>query len=179
VSFDIVVRGGGGPEALAPALRRQIRAVDPAVPASAVVSMRQYIAFSTLLSRVAGAVSGALGLLGLVLTAIGLAGLVAHSVSRRTREIGLRLAVGAQPRDILALEMRRAARVSAAGFAAGAVAALFATPLLSGFLFGVRGTDPATWATAASVLLGATLLASWLPARRGARMDPLTALRSE
>jgi predicted permease len=179
VSFDLVVRGGGGPEALAPALRRQIRAVDSSVPAAAVVSMRQYIAFSTLLSRAAGAVSGALGLLGLVLTAIGLAGLVAHSVSRRTREIGLRLAVGARPSDILALEMRRAAGVSAAGFAAGAVAALFATPLLSGFLFGVRGTDPATWAAAASVLLAATLLASWLPARRGARMDPLTALRSE
>ena len=178
-SFDLVVRGGGGPEALAPAIRRQIRAIDPAVPAGAIVSMRHYISFSTVLARAAGAISGALGLLGLVLTAIGLAGLVAHSVSRRTREIGLRLAVGARPRDILQLEIRRATVVSCVGFGIGSVVAFFATPLLSRFLFGIRGTDPVTWAAAGAVLLGATLLASWLPARRGARMDPLKALRSE
>ncbi|HEX7253793.1 MAG TPA: ABC transporter permease [Thermoanaerobaculia bacterium] len=178
-SFDLVVRGGGGAEVLAPAIRREIRAIDPAVPAGAIVSLRQYISFSTVLQRSAGAISGALGLLGLLLTAIGLAGLVAHSVSRRTREIGLRLAVGARPRDILQLEIRRATLVSGVGFALGSAAAFFATPLLSRFLFGIRGTDPATWAAAGAVLLGATLLASWLPARRGARMDPLKALKSE
>jgi predicted permease len=183
-SYDIVVRAGAsnasrGPEALAAPLRRAIRDIDPAIPAGAVVSMRSYIGFSTLLSRVAGSISAALGSLGLLLTAIGLAGLVAHSVSRRRREIGLRLAVGALPRDILRLEMRRAAVVAAGGFVAGALAAILVTPLLSRFLFGVRGTDPATYAVVGAVLLTATLFASWLPARRGARMDPLAALRSE
>jgi predicted permease len=178
-SFDIVVRGGGGSQALALALRREIGAIDPAVPASTVVSMRRYISFSTLLSRTAGVISAALGLLGLALTAIGLGGLVAHSVSRRTREIGLRLAIGALPRDILRLEMGRACVVSAAGFAVGAAAAFAAAPLFSKFLIGVRGSDPTTWAAAAAVLVGATLLASWLPARRAASVDPARALRAE
>ncbi|MEP7132058.1 MAG: ABC transporter permease [Acidobacteriota bacterium] len=176
---ELVVRGGGSPAALAAALRNEWKRLDPALPPAVILPMRKYIGFSTLPQRVAGAVSGALGAVGLLLTAIGLAGLVAYSVSRRTREIGLRMAVGAAPRDVLLLEMRRIVVVAAAGLAAGCVLAALSTRALAGLLFGVAATDPLTFAAVATVLAFTTVLASWLPARRAARLDPLAALKSE
>jgi ABC-type antimicrobial peptide transport system permease subunit len=101
--------------------------------------------FSLLPQRVASAVAGALGAIGLVLSAVGIAGLVAYSVSRRTREIGLRMALGARTGDVLRLEMRRGIRASALGLAVGTAAALLCGRLLSGFLFGVDPLDPLTF----------------------------------
>ena len=176
---DLVVRSASPPEALAAGIRRELRAIDPAIPFSEIMSIERFIGFSTLPQRAAGAISGALGGLGLLVTAIGLAGLVAYSVSRRTREIGLRLAIGAMPRDVLLLEIRRAAVVAALGFAPGAAAAALLTPLLRRFLFGVGVADPVTFAAVAVLLGGTTFVASWLPARRAARLDPLAALRMD
>ncbi len=135
--------------------------------------------FSLLPQRVASAVAGALGAIGLVLSAVGIAGLVAYSVSRRTREIGLRMALGARTGDVLRLEMRRGIRASALGLAAGIAAALLCGRLLSGFLFGVDPLDPLTFGAVLLLLAVTTLAASWLPARRAARVDPITALRAE
>ncbi|MEO8431936.1 MAG: FtsX-like permease family protein, partial [Acidobacteriota bacterium] len=176
---ELVVRSGMPPAALAAVIRRELRTLDPVIPFSEIMPIARFIGFSTLPQRAAGAISGALGGLGLLVTAIGLAGLVAYSVSRRTREIGLRLAVGARPRDVSTLEIRRAAIVAAIGFAPGAGAAILVTPLLRRFLFGVGAADPATFGTVALLLGTTTFLASWLPARRAARLDPLAALRTD
>ena len=176
---DLVVRGGGPGASLAAGLRRELKAIDPAIPFPSLMPMEKYIGFSTLPQRVASAVSGALGAVGLALAAIGLAGLVADSVARRTREIGLRLAVGASPRDVLLLEVRRAGRLTAAGFCAGALAAMLATPLLGEFLFGVGAAQPLIFAVVAVILAATTLFASAIPARRAARLDPMQALRSD
>jgi putative ABC transport system permease protein len=174
----LIVRGST-PEALAPALRAQIRALEPALPSSYVTSVREYTAFSLLPQRLGGVVAGALGVAGLVIAGIGLAALVAHSVSRRTREIGVRLAVGARPGDVVRLEMTRGLRVALLGALAGALAAFFLARLIRGMLYGVSASDPATFAAAAALLLGAAALAAFVPARRAARVDPMTALRSE
>jgi predicted permease len=174
----LIVRGST-PEALAPALRAQIRALEPALPSSFVISVREYTAFSLLPQRLGGAVAGALGVAGLVIAGIGLAALVAHSVSRRTREIGVRLAVGARPGDVVRLEMRRGLKVALLGALAGIAAAFFFARLIRGMLYEVSASDPVTFAAAAALLLGAAALAAFVPARRAARVDPMTALRSE
>ncbi|MEP6993816.1 MAG: FtsX-like permease family protein, partial [Acidobacteriota bacterium] len=176
---NVVLRTHGSPQALANALTAQIRRMEPALPASALVSAREHIGFSLLPQRVAGIVAGALGAIGLTLSAIGLAGLVAYSVTRRTREIGLRMALGAETRDILRLEMARGMRVAAWGLLLGAAAALVATRVIEGFLFGVGAMDPPTFLAVILLLAGTAAMASYLPARRAARVDPIAALRNE
>jgi putative ABC transport system permease protein len=129
--------------------------------------------------RLGGAVAGALGVAGLLIAGIGLAALVAHSVSRRTREIGVRLAVGARPGDVVRLEMARGLRVALGGALAGTAAAFFLARLIRGMLYGVSASDPASFAVSAALLLAAAAFAAFVPARRAARVDPMTALRSE
>jgi predicted permease len=176
---NLVVRTSGSRESLAAALAAEVRRLEPALPASALVSAQEHMAFSLLPQRVASAVAGALGAIGLALSAVGIAGLVAYSVSRRTREIGLRMALGARTGDVLRLEMRRGIRPAVAGLALGTAAALASARLLSALLFGVDPIDPLTFASVLVVLAGTTLVASYFPARRAARVDPMTALRSE
>jgi predicted permease len=179
VRRQLLVRGGGAFGTLAAALRREIRALEPALPIGTIRPVREHIGFSLLPQRVAGAVAGVLGLVGAGLAAIGLAGLVAYSVTRRTREIGIRMALGASPGDALRLEMRQGARTAALGLALGLAGALAFTRLISGLLFGVGAADPLTFAAAALLLFLTALVAAYLPARRAARVDPMLALRSE
>ena len=173
---ELVVRGGGPPAALAAALRRELKAIDPAIPFPETMTIEKFIGFSTL--PPAGGERG-----------LGRPGdrgpRPRGDRPRRTRrrlggaahaEIGLRLAVGASPRDVLLMEVRRAGRLTAAGFGAGALAALLATPLLGQFLFGVKGADPMIFGAVGLILAATTLLASAIPARRAARLDPLQAL---
>jgi predicted permease len=174
----LIVRGST-PEALAPMLRDAIRSIDPALPATPAMSVREWTAFSLLPQRLGGAVAGALGVAGLLIAGIGLAALVAHSVSRRTREIGVRLAVGARPGDVVRLEMARGLRVALGGALAGTAAAFFLARLIRGMLYGVSASDPASFAVSAALLLAAAAFAAFVPARRAARVDPMTALRSE
>lgn len=122
---------------------------------------------------------GLLGGLGLVLAIVGVFGMTAYAVSRRTREIGVRMALGARPGVVVGQMVREAAVPSAVGLAAGLVAASYGTRVLQAFLFKTAPTDPVTFASAALVMGGATLLAAWLPARRAALVDPLTTLKSE
>jgi predicted permease len=177
--YSLILRAKGSRETLSAALGREIRRLEPALPLSAVLSVREHMGFSVLPQRVGGAIAGVLGAVGLALASIGIAGLVAFSVSRRTREIGVRMALGATPGDVLGLEMQRGVRVAAAGVVLGAVAALVSARLIAGMLYGVTAMDPATFGAVLSVLALMTLAASWLPARRAARIPATEALRSE
>jgi ABC-type antimicrobial peptide transport system permease subunit len=121
----------------------------------------------------------AFGALALLLAAIGVYGVMAFSTATRTRELGIRLALGAEPRDILHLILRDGAKVSALGVGLGVVGALAATRFLSSMLFGVSPTDPGTFSAVVGLLGSASLLACYIPARRATRVDPVVALRQE
>jgi putative ABC transport system permease protein len=122
---------------------------------------------------------GLFGALGLILAAVGLYGVTAYSVSRRTHEIGIRLALGAQRRDVMHLVVGSGAKLALIGVAVGAVAALALTQLIAGLLFEVKPADPLTFAAVAGLLCGVALLACYIPARRATRVDPMVALRHE
>ena len=122
---------------------------------------------------------GAMGLLGLTLTLIGLYGLVAYSVTRRTREIGIRMAIGAGKSDVLRMVLRQGLRLSAAGILLGGVASVVVARLLTAALAGLGAPSPATYVIAPVLLIGMTMAASYIPARRASRVDPLVALRHE
>ena len=124
-------------------------------------------------------VFSAFGLIALALAAVGLFALVAYAVSQRTREIGVRVALGAAPRDVIRLVLSQGATFALVGLAVGLLAALLTTRLIAGLLYAVSATDTATFVTAAGLLLVVALLASYIPARRAAAVDPLVALRHE
>ena len=173
------VRTSGDPATLAPSLRAAIRSIDPTLPVSEIHTMREIVTgvngrarFQTLLlASFAGAAA--------LLAAIGIYGVMSYAVSRRTREIGVRMALGADPRSVLRLVVGQGMGVALAGAAVGLVAALLLTRLMAGILYGVRPSDPVTYACVAVVLLLIALTASWIPARRAARIDPMKALRAE
>jgi ABC-type lipoprotein release transport system permease subunit len=122
---------------------------------------------------------GLFGALGLAMAAIGLWGVVSYGVARREKEVGIRLSLGAEPAGVVRLMMRGGMRVVVAGAAVGLVLSLGVGLALERFLFGVRGLDPVTLVGVPAVLLAVAALASWIPARRAARVDPMTSLRSE
>jgi putative ABC transport system permease protein len=121
----------------------------------------------------------ALFALALILAAIGIYGVMACSVTQRTRELGLRMAMGAQPRDIIRLVLREAMTLTSIGIGAGPVAALAATRVLSTLLFGVQPADPAVFCAVAALLAAVALFAGYIPARRATRVDPMIALRCD
>jgi putative ABC transport system permease protein len=122
---------------------------------------------------------GSFGVLALLLAAIGMYGVISYSVLQRTQEIGIRMALGAQRHKVFRMVLGQGARLAAMGIAIGLVAALGVTRLMARFLFGVRPTDPLTFAGVSLLLLGIALLACYLPARRAMRVDPMVALKYE
>jgi putative ABC transport system permease protein len=153
--------------------------VDPSLPFDRVQTLQTLLGDSVSEPRFRSAVFGLFATAALVLVATGILGVLAYSVARRTREIGVRMALGAQRGAVLRHVVGQALWMTAAGLAVGLVAALALTRLLSRFLFDVRPSDPVTFVAAAMVLTSAAILASYVPARRAATVDPLTALRSE
>jgi putative ABC transport system permease protein len=117
--------------------------------------------------------------LALLLSAMGIYSVLSYSVAQRTREMGMRMALGAQPGDVMRLVVGGGARLAFVGIAAGIAASLALTRLMTGLIYGVRATDPVTFAAAVLVLGGTTLLACYVPARRGTKIDPIVALRHE
>ena len=141
--------------------------------------LAQYMSIPLFLPRFTGTLLGVFGLLALLLAAVGLSGVVAYFVGLRTREFGVHLALGAERRDVLKLVVKQGMRLSLPGVVIGLVAALGVSRVLSSLLYGVRPTDPITYIAVALVLTAVTLLASYLPARRATKVDPMVALRYE
>jgi putative ABC transport system permease protein len=160
-------------------MRAEVAAIDPRVPVLDVTSMKLLLRSSLYSSEVSATIVGSLGLIGLMLAAIGLYGVVSYTVAERTREIGIRMALGAQQSDATTLILRQALVLTAMGIALGLVCAFYATRLLEGMLFGVSLRDPLTFAAVIALMCAAALLASYIPARRASKVDPMVSLRYE
>ena len=169
------------PESLIPAVTRLARELDPNVPLFDVRSMQEHLHNGRAMFAVRlGAVFGlCFAVLALVLASVGVYGLVSYSVSHRTREIGVRIAVGATAASVIGLILRQGLTLALLGVTMGVVAAFGATRLMSSLLFGVASHDPPTFAMAAMALVAIALVAAWIPARRAATMDAVRALRME
>jgi predicted permease len=172
----VLVRGEGD---LAAAVRREVAAIAPDLPVMESTPLPEAIAFALFPQRMAASIAGALGALGLVLAATGLYGVVAYSVSLRMREMGVRLALGAQRADLMALVLGGGLRLALAGVAVGGALALGLARAVRGLLYGVSPTDLPTFVAVGLLVTAVAALASYGPARRAARVDPMTALRSE
>jgi putative ABC transport system permease protein len=175
----LVVKTSGDPGALADDVQRAVREVDPGVPLYAVLTMDQVISASLAASRLILWLLALFAGIALILSAAGLYGVISYLVAQRTREIGMRMALGAQTRDVLRLVMGQGAGLTAAGIVLGLLGALATTRVLENLLYGVSARDPLTFASIAALLALVALAATWLPARRASRVDPLVAIRSE
>jgi putative ABC transport system permease protein len=173
------VRASGDPEALRAAVAREVQTLDRNLPLSGVKTLREQLNNSLTEQRVAATLVAVFGLLALALAAIGLYGLLAYTVSQRTHEIGVRLALGAQTGDVLRLVLREGLRLSLIGVAVGLLIAAGVTRLLASLLHGVSALDPVTYGGVALTLVLVALIASYVPARRATKVDPMTALRYE
>jgi putative ABC transport system permease protein len=175
----LVAKTSGDPASLLAAVRREIGALDPNVAPTQIGALEEHMAFALFPARVSGVLLGVFGLLALVLALVGLSGLIAYSVSQRTREIGVRMALGAGTRDVLKLVIGEGMLLALIGMTIGLAAALGLTRFLSDLLYGVNAVDPLTFGVIALLLIGVALMACWLPARRATRVDPMVALRCD
>jgi len=184
MSFEIlvpsfVVRTAGDPSTVIPALRAALHDVSPALPVASIRTVEEYAAgqlqdvqqYATLLSVFGG--------ISVVLALTGIFGVMVNTVSQRTNEIGIRVALGAMPGDVLRLVIGQGLKLVLAGLALGLVVAFMATPVIGSFLWGVSANDPLTFAAATAGLAGIALLACYLPALRALRVEPVEALRNE
>ena len=177
--MTLVIRTDGDPAALAPAVQREIRALDPNQPVSDVRTMNQVMSETVSRARFNTLLLGLFAALATVLSAVGIFGVMNYSVALRTKEIGLRLAIGAQPRQVLLLVLKQGLSLTVIGVILGLAAAFALTRLLSGLLFGVAAVDVGTFAMMSLLLVLVSIAACYLPARRAMKIDPLRALRYE
>jgi ABC-type antimicrobial peptide transport system permease subunit len=177
--MTLVVRTAGDPTSAAAAVRREAQALDPAMPMFEVETLSTQIAASLQRERLLATLSSGFGLLALMLSCLGLYGVLSYAVARRTNEIGIRMALGADRRDVLWLVLRDAMRLVLIGAALGISVALAAARLVASQLFGISAADPGAIVVAMLVLLVVAAVAGYLPARRATRVDPLVALRFE
>ncbi len=176
---SLVVRAAVDPSVLAEDLRAAVRAEDPELPVSSLQPLSGYIVQAVELPRFNAQLLGVFALVAVGFAALGLYGVLAYSVSRRTSEIGVRMALGARGSDVLRLVTGAGLRLVLGGLAVGLVAALALGSPVSELLYEVRPQDPATLVSVAALLLAVSLAASYLPARRATRVDPMSALREE
>lgn len=175
--LTLVAHARGDALGVLPALRDAIAAADPALPAFGAVTMQQAVENGLSNERMAATFAGFFGIAALLISAVGLYGLVANVVAARTREIGVRLALGATPRGVIGLVMGGAGRLALLGLAIGLAGALALGRALGGLLVGLSPRDPLTFASVPVALAAVVLAASYLPARRATRLDPMKALR--
>ena len=179
LSMSLVVRTSGRPEQLIDAVGRAVRDTDPDLPVYAVQTMEQVQAATAASRRFSMQVLGGFALLALLLSAIGIYGVMAYLVSQRTHEIGIRMALGARPGSVVGMVLSYAMTLAAIGVLAGAVAAVVLTRFIAGMLFGISPTDPSTFVVIALTLGLTAAVAAVTPARRAARVDPMVALRGD
>ncbi len=175
----VQVRTAGDPASFVPTLREVVKSLDPNLPLHDVMTMEAHMGFATIGSRMAASLLGLFGALALGLATVGLYGVVAFAVGQRTREVGIRMALGAQPRAIRADILRQGLGLTLAGIAIGLLVTAAVMPLAASQLYDVNPRDPATLGGVALVLTAVALVATYLPARRASRIDPVEALRHE
>ncbi len=176
---SVVARTMGDPLILSQALREALAAADPLVPTGAVRSMDQVLAHSLAIRSFMMMLLSIFGGLALVLASVGIYGVISYAVSQRTREIGVRMALGARPADVLRMILTEGLKLVAVGVVFGIAAALMLTRLLEGMVYGVKVRDPLIFALANLLMVAVSLVACYVPARRAVRVDPITALRYE
>jgi putative ABC transport system permease protein len=177
--MDIIVRTDTEPAAMAPLIQQQIQSVDTSVAKFKIATVTDQLGDETGERRFDTFLLGAFAIAALFLSAIGISGLLHHVVAQRTNEIGVRVALGARPGEIMAMVLRQGISLALLGAAIGLVGALLVSRLLSRLLFEVTPTDPLTLAISVLVLVTVAAVACWLPSRRAARIDPILALRHD
>lgn len=176
---ELIVSATVDPRSLLPVVRREVGALDPSVPVFDVRTMEEHLDRALSRDRLVTTLSGLFAVLALALSAVGVYGVMAYFSGQRTREIGIRLALGAQRRHVLGLIVGRGTLLIVLGLAAGLVGAFALTRVLTGLLYNVSGTDAVTFAGVVLLLASVGLGASYLPARRATRVDPMEVLRQE
>lgn len=174
----VVVRTSVAPAAMVETVRREMAGVDPALAVQA-QTLKEHLKLALFPAEAAGTLLGSFGLLALALAVVGLYGMLAYSVGQRTREIGIRTALGAQTRDVMRLVMLQGIKLAGMGMAIGLVAALLSTRLLEFLLYGISPTDPLAFAGVTAGFLAIVAVATYIPARRATKVDPMVALRYE
>jgi len=177
--MSLHVRSSGNPKDIATAVRREVRAIDPNLPAFNVISLAENVDISLFPARLGALLLGVFGLLALVIASIGVYGVMSYSVSERTHEMGIRMALGARGADVLRLVVSQGMWLACIGVTIGVALAFLSTRLVKSYLYDVSATDPLTFLGIALLLIGVALLACYLPARRATKVDPLVALKYE
>ncbi|HZS04398.1 MAG TPA: FtsX-like permease family protein, partial [Blastocatellia bacterium] len=177
--MTFAVRTYADPLTLTAAVRQAVREADSRIPVTGITTEDRVVEQNVGQERTFATLCTGFAILALAIAGLGLYGTMAYTVARRTGEIGIRMALGAQRGDVLRLILREGVALVAVGLALGLVASLAATSLIERFLYGVRATDPLTYALIALVLAAVALLACYLPARRATKVDPMVALRYE
>jgi len=177
--LEVIVRTAGDPRTIAASVQSEIQSLDKSVAKFQVAAVEQQLGQETAERRFQTSLIGLFSLAALVLSAIGIYGLMHYFVAQRTNEIGVRMALGARYGNVLSLVLRQGLLLAGIGVMVGVLGAFALTRLLSSLLFGVTPTDPVTFAAAPAILLGVAVLACWIPARRAAAIDPVRALRQE
>ena len=178
-NMAVVIRTAGDPSAAIPTLRRIVADLDANLPVSNLRTADEHLSIALLPARITGMALGVFGLLGLLLAAVGMYGVMAYSVSQRTREIGIRMAIGAAAADVIRLMMRQGMALVLVGAVLGLAGAVGASRLLAGVLYGGNALDPMTFTLVPLVLLGVAAVATYAPARRAAAVDPAITLRAD
>jgi putative ABC transport system permease protein len=177
--MTLIIRSASDPASLAAAVRSKVQEVDPNQPVDDVATMEERFSKAVAPQRFNALVFGMFAGLAVILAGVGVYGVMAYSVVRRTHEIGIRMALGAERRDVIGLVLRRGALLAAIGTLLGFAGALALTRFLSNLLYGVTVRDPLTFVGVSLILAAVALMASYIPARRATKVDPIVALRCE
>jgi predicted permease len=175
--INLVVKTSGS--SVLPEIRGLVRSTNPNLPITEALSLADITALGTIPQRIAASIAGTLGVVGLLLASMGIHGVTAYSVSRRTREIGIRMALGAEPSTVMRLVLRQGAMLAVIGVALGLGVAAISGQLVQSLLYGVNALDPVTFGTASALFVAVSLVATYIPARRAMSVDPMMALRNE
>ena len=177
--MSVVVRTDMAPGNIVPTLTREVQSLDDALPLLNIKTLDEYVSDSIVGTRFEALLLGTFGVLAFLLTAVGLYGVISYTVVQRTREMGIRIALGADRIAILGMVVRNGTLLACTGALIGLAAAFILTRLMAGLLFGVGPTDPLTFLCVPVALIAVAVLASYVPARRAAKVDPMVALRYE